>query len=96
MIIPLRSEHWKQLGGAFSMKYGLWWQALLKLSLVLICRRVTRDIAAGAACDTSVLISEQYPMQYRRPCRMYLGGIWEPGFTSRYVAGTSVAYENQA
>ena len=28
---------------------------------------------------TSVLISEQYPRQYRRPCRRCIGGIWEPG-----------------
>ena len=27
-----------------------------------------------------VLISEQYPRQYRRPCRRCIGGILEPGF----------------
>lgn len=31
MAIFLRSEHWKQLGGAVSMKYVLWWQASFKL-----------------------------------------------------------------
>ena len=29
---------------------------------------------------TSVLLSEQYPRQYRRPWRRCITGIWEPGF----------------
>ena len=29
---------------------------------------------------TSILITEQYPRQYRRPCCRCIGGIWKPGF----------------
>ena len=34
---------------------------------------------------TSVLISEQYPRQYQRPCRRCIGGVREPGFTETIV-----------
>ena len=47
---------------------------------VLTCRRSIAGIKLGSHMPpmlpaTSVLISEQYPRQYRRPCRSYFGGI---------------------
>ena len=50
-------------------------------------RRYAGGKDSDEQCCRLLLFSEQYPRQYRRPCRMCIvyrwAGIWEPGFSLR-------------